>query len=65
MDVRVFDHGSLIGIMPLTDLARAWIDENVDPDAPYLGRQMMVERRYAPDIIDALSGEGFEVDIVA
>lgn len=60
-DVIVFDHGSLIGILPNTDHAETWIGEYVDPDAQWFGRQLMVEPRYADNILKAMAGDGLSL----
>jgi hypothetical protein len=61
-DVQVINHGSLIGFLPMTQEAKDWIDEKVDPDAQYLGRQLMVEPRYAGDIVLGMAADGLEID---
>ena len=58
VDVIVIHHGSLVGIRPNTDHAETWIGEYVDPDAQWFGRQLMVEPRYADDILDAMASDG-------
>lgn len=50
-DVRVSDHGSMVGLEPVTDAARAWIGEHIPDDAPWLGKVLMVEARLAPDVL--------------
>lgn len=57
-DFAVRDEGSLILLWPISDEAEAWISENLPEDAPMWCHAVVIERRYAHDIIDAMSAEG-------
>jgi hypothetical protein len=57
-DVIVQDHGTLFTFCPRSQAARDWWAENVQ-DAPCLGRNICVEHRFAPDIIEGLKQAGF------
>lgn len=61
-DVSVFNHGSLIGILPNTDHAETWIGEYLDPDAQWVGKQVMVEPRYATPILNAMREDGLSLE---
>lgn len=60
IDFQVIEHGSVWAFTPLTDDARAWWNEHVDPDALQIAGSYAVEHRYAPDIAQAIIAEGFE-----
>lgn len=60
-DVLIINHGSLVGMTPMSDTAREWMNEHIPDDAQWLGRQLMVEPRYAGDIIDGMQGDGLVV----
>lgn len=62
MDVRVRDEGSIILVEPITEAAENWITENVQADAQYVGRSLVVEHRYAADLISGMVNDGLEVE---
>jgi hypothetical protein len=55
----VEDHGSIVLIRPLTSDVKAWLEANVNPDAQWFGRALVIEHRYAEDLALALINEGF------
>lgn len=62
IDITIIHHGSLIGILPNTDHAETWIGEYVDPEAQWFGRQLMVEPRYADDLLSAMASDGLSLE---
>lgn len=60
-DIEISNQGSIILMRPATDAGRDWISANVDPDAMWFGRSLVVEPRYAEDLIDGMRGDGLEV----
>lgn len=59
LDVRFADMGSLYLMTPLTDRAKAWVEENVSIE-PYsrLGASVAVEPRCVPDLVDGMAADG-------
>lgn len=57
--VTVEDHGSIMLFRPNDDDARKWLEENVEPDAQWFGGALVVEPRYAQDLVSGLEAEGF------
>jgi hypothetical protein len=60
-DVTVENHGSIFLVRPLTDAAKTWIKENVDPEAQYHGDALAVEHKYIQDIVDGMIENGLMV----
>ena len=60
-DVLVENHFSLILFRLLTPAANQWVDENVMDDAQFFGGALVVEPRYAHDLIDGLVADGLVV----
>jgi hypothetical protein len=56
--MRIGDQGSIVLFTPETDEEKTWIDENVDPDAQWLGRSLVVEHRYADDLTAGMASDG-------
>lgn len=53
--VTVEDHGTIIGITPLTQEAREWLSKNaVTEPWQWLGGTLMVDRRFAGALLDGL-----------
>jgi hypothetical protein len=62
-DVRITGWGStIIQFHLLTDTAKAWVDNNVDPEAQFLGDALCVEPRYATDIFDGMLTDGLVLE---
>ena len=57
-DVIVRNEGSIFLFQPVTSRARAWIAENVQPDAQWLGDALVVEHRYAIELATAMRDAG-------
>lgn len=64
VDIKIYDDGSIIGFLPVTDKAREWIDDNILDDPPYLGNMLCVERRYAGDIDTGMRESGLVLERV-
>ena len=62
-DARFHNHGSLIGIVPITTAAQEWIDEHVDTEGfMWLGPVLYAEPRYAHTIATAMIADGLTVE---
>ena len=61
-DIAVADNGSIILVKPQSDAAQRWIRENVDPEARWLGRALVVERRYIADLVAGMQSAGLVVE---
>lgn len=60
-DFVLNDQGSIVLLLPNSDAAREWLDDNIGEDAQYFGRSLVVEHRFADDIIDGIMAEGLIV----
>ena len=61
IDALVSGHGSIYLVRPMSDAATAWIDENVQDDAQWLGPALAVEHRYILDLIDGMRASGLNL----
>lgn len=61
MDFNLTDHGSIVVLRPMNDEAREWIDFNVDPDAQWFGRGVVIEHRYVNDIVEGIVSDGLTI----
>ena len=50
-----------MGLRPVTDAGREWLDENVSDDAQWFGGALVVEPRYVADIVVGMRQDGLEV----
>ena len=55
----VEDHGTIVLIRPHTDDVAGWLYENVDDEAQWFGKALVVEPRYVEALVHALVEEGF------
>jgi hypothetical protein len=60
-DFRVFDHGSIIALRPVSEAGRAWIAENVDPGAQWHGSSLCIEPRYFEAIYHGIVEDGLTI----
>lgn len=57
-----YDLGSICLLRPVSDEARTWLDEHVDPDAQWLGPSLAIDVRYVSPIVEAMQDEGLVVE---
>lgn len=63
-DVWVRNEGTVVQFLPLSDAAREWIDQNVQSeDWQWMGRSLVVDHRYAGNLIEGMQGAGLVVTI--
>ena len=60
-DAQVINGGSVFLVTPHTDAAREWIKENVGDDAQFFGYSLVVEPRYAPELVKGMQEAGLTV----
>lgn len=61
-DVQIINEGTIVLFRPLTDQARAWIEENVQTEPwQWFGGGLCVEHRYAHDLADGMERDGLNV----
>ncbi len=62
-DFRFANHFSICFLHPLTDAARAWVDEHIGQDNGYQPQypSVLLEPRFCPEILAALSDAGLAV----
>ena len=58
VDVRIENHGSLYLFRPLHSVARNWLQDNTPDDANWFGGALVVEPRYAADLLTGIRNEG-------
>lgn len=61
-DVYVRNEGSIWLFCPESKAGADWILENVDDDSQFLGSNLAVEARYAPDIVLGMRDDGLIVN---
>ncbi len=57
-DFRIYQHGALVGLVALSNVAEHWLEENVMG-----GCALWVERCHVGDLLDVLYREGFRVSV--
>lgn len=64
-DFRFANHGSVTILTPITDAGDDWINSHIDPEAQRWGANgIVIEPRYAGDILSGLSNDGLTVEEV-
>lgn len=62
-DFRVVNLGTIVTFTPISGIAQAWADENVDtPGWAFMGNTICCDHRMAQPILDAIVAEGFVVE---
>lgn len=61
-DIWVNNQGSIVLLTPVSDAANEWIEDHIPDDAMYFGTALVVEHRYADDVIDGMMGDGLIVE---
>ena len=60
-DFVVNDQGSIVLLLPNSDAAREWLADNIADDAMYFGRSLVIEHRYADDVLAGIVADGLEI----
>ncbi len=63
-DVAISPHGSIVLFDLLTPAAEWWVEEHVDPDAQWFAGRLVVEHRYAGDLVAGLQQHGLLVKVL-
>lgn len=62
LDLQVENHGSIVLLRPLTDAAKRWIDESINPEGwQWFGHALAVEPRYVGAILEGMQADGLIV----
>ena len=61
-DFVVSGGGTLYLLTPLTDAAKDWVDQYIDPDHQSLGNSIAVEHRYIAGVVEGIVGDGLRVE---
>lgn len=61
VDVNVQNEGSIVLVRPLSDAAKAWVDEHIPNDAQWFGNAFAVEPRYLDEIVFGMEQDGLNV----
>jgi hypothetical protein len=61
-DVLIRNEGTLFLFCPLSDRAKAWIDDHVQPDAQWFGTALVVEHRFAWGLAQGMKDEGLVLE---
>ena len=59
-DIQVVNetHGGLRYFKPLSDSAREWMQDNLSDESAFLNGELVVESRYADDLMEFLADDG-------
>jgi hypothetical protein len=61
-DVTIDNQGSIVRVIPETQQAKDWIQENTDTESwQWFGNALCVEWRYADDLIAGMQAAGLAV----
>jgi hypothetical protein len=61
-DVLVANEGTIFLFNPLTERAKEWIDNYVQPDAQWFGTTLVVEHRYAWGLAQGMKDSGLVLE---
>ena len=50
-DFSLYHHGSTSTLVPRSDAAHQWIEDNLPDDTPWIGGGVAIERRYLSPIL--------------
>ena len=63
VDFTLFDEGSIMMLRPNSEAARGWAHTNIGPDNGFqpMWPTVVIERRYAIDIVNGIVSDGLTV----
>lgn len=66
IDFVVLDQGSIVILTPKSQEAHDWLDANIDTEnAQWWSGGVVIEHRYADDIISAITQENLQIGVDA
>ena len=60
-DVQITNEGSIWLFEPLTEAGKLWINQHISEDAAWFGPSLVVEHRYARDIVQGMRDAGLRL----
>ena len=60
-DFSVENHITIVMLRPLSDAARNWVEENLPEDTQRFGNAVVVEHRFAADILRGIVNDGLKL----
>jgi hypothetical protein len=60
-DFRCENHGSVFLLIPITQPALSWIEENLPSDAQWFGNGVAIEHRFIWAILEGIQSDGLAV----
>jgi len=60
-DFMVSGGGTVFVLTPLTEAAKSWVSDFIDPGAQRWGRGVVIEHRYISDIINGIEDSGLSI----
>ena len=60
-DIQINNHGSILIFVPRTETGMEWMHEHIAPGAMRWAGGIVVEPRYAADIVVGAQADGLEV----
>jgi hypothetical protein len=60
-DFVLQNHFSLVLLIPQTDEARAWVEENIPDEVPRWCGAVAIEPRYVENVVWGINGDGLTV----
>lgn len=61
-DISIHDHGSILIFVPRTETGMEWMHEHLDAGAMRWAGGIVVETRYAADIVVGVQSDGLLVE---
>jgi hypothetical protein len=62
-DIRVQDHGSILLVIPVTPASEGWLRDHTD--GTWFAGGLVVEPRYAADLLQGAAADGFRIELHA
>jgi hypothetical protein len=64
LDLQIIDDGSIVQFLPETAAGAEWLEENVElDDYRWRGNALVVDHRFALDLIDGLRSDGLRCQV--
>ena len=61
-DFELHNHGTVAILVPLSEEAHDWIDENLGEGAIWYGRGIAIEPRYVGGLLEGITSDGLTVE---
>ena len=61
IDFSIYNHGSIVALVPRTQVAKDWCEDHIPEDAAWFGHGVAIEPRFIGYIVSGIQDDGLTI----